>query len=120
MHWTKEHIERFFGAPFIWVDPFHEMRFEASGIRYLLWIDEQKESLFLRADTSNPDSSFPAFEIGCQCKRIEETEAIGVGPVLHFYASREKCQDYIRLCVTRTRGHSFSLSPHWPQYEPAA
>ena len=120
MHWQKEHVENFFGAPFTWIDPMHEMRFEAAGVRYLLWLDEQSESLFLRGDVRNPDCSFPAIEVGCQCRRIEQTEASGVGPVLLFYASSDKRQEHLRLCITRTPERCFSISPHWPQHDNAA
>lgn len=117
MHWQKERVESFFGAKFAWVDPMHEIRFDAGGIHYRLWLDEQRGSLFLTGDVRNPDYSFPAIEIGCDCRRIEEIEASDVGPVLLFYASQDKHQQHLRLCITRDGEHRFSISPHWHQYE---
>jgi hypothetical protein len=118
MHWQKERVETFFGVPFTSIDPMHEMLFEAAGMRYPLWIDEQNESLFLREDVCSPDCSFPAIEIGCQCRRIVETEASAVGPVLLFYASSDERQELLRLCITRTPERCFSISPHWSPHEP--
>jgi hypothetical protein len=120
MHWQKERIESFFGAPFTSDGPTHELRFEGGGIRYLLWLDEQRESLFLRGDAHEPNCSFPAIEVGCQCRRIEEGEASGIGPVLYFYASSEKHLEHLRFCITRTREGWFSISPHWPPHDHAA
>ncbi len=89
------------------------MRFVAGGIRYRLWLDELGGSLFLTGDVRDPDYSFPAIEVGCECGRIEETEADEVGPVLLIYASQDKDQNHLRLCITRDRERRFSISPHW-------
>jgi hypothetical protein len=122
MQWTKEHVEAFFGKAFTKVDStneIHEIRFEVRNFHYLLWIDEQKESLFLWGDTRYPpECSHPAIEIGGQCRRIEETEAIGIGPVLLFYESSEKCREHIRLCITRAPANVFSVASSWPIHEP--
>lgn len=113
MDWQKEMLEQFFGAEFAWIDPMHEMRFESGGIRYRLWLLDHM--LFLTGDVRDPDDSFPAIEIGCECRDIEETEASGVGPVLHVYASIGRDHEQLRLCITRDREGRFSISPHWPQ-----
>ena len=124
MQWTKAHVEAFFGKAFTKVDSpnvIHEMRFEVRGFQYLLWIDEQRESLFLWGDTHfPPECSFPAVEIGGQCRRIEETQAIGVGPVLLFYESSEKSREHIRLCITRCSADVFSIASSWLIHEPTS
>jgi hypothetical protein len=53
--------------------------------------------------------------MGCECKRIEKTEASSVGPVLMFYASEDKNDESLRFVITRTRDRRFSISPHWTQ-----
>jgi hypothetical protein len=117
MHWAKETLERFFGAKLTSFDAFHEMRFEAGGIRYRLCLLEHDSSLFLTGDVQNPDYSLPAIEIGFVCRHIEETEASNVGPVLLFYASPDKQYEHLRLCITRDPENRFSISPHWHQQE---
>lgn len=117
MQWPKERLENFFEAKSTRVGRMHELRFEAGGIRYRLWLDERRDWLFLTGDVRDPDRSFPAIEVGCECRRIEETKASAVGPVLLFYASSDKAQEYLRLCITRDHEHRFSISPHWQQHE---
>src|ERR1700722_3745621 len=113
MNWQKESVESFFGASFVWIDSMLEMRFEAGGIRYRLWLFEERSMLVLTGDVRDPDCSFPAIEVGCECRNIEETEASGVGPVLRFYASPDKNRERLRLCITRDRDLRFSISPCW-------
>ena len=112
MHWQKECVETFFGANLAGNDPMQEMRFEAGGMRYYLCLSEQIGWLRLTGDVRDPECAFPAMEVECECRHIEQTEASGVGPVLLFYASPDKRQEHLRLCITRDRGR-FSISPHW-------
>jgi hypothetical protein len=120
MHWNKSQVENFFGAAFTSADTIHEMRFDVGRLRYYLILDESKHFMALHADSDSPDSAFPAIELQFDCSRIEQTEASGVGPVLLFFASSERVIEHLRLCVTRTKHHTFSLSPHWQKYEPGA
>ena len=120
MHWNKQQVETFFGVAFVSIDRMHEMRFDAGGLKYYMILDETKHFLALHADVDRPDSAFPAMELQFQCSRIEQTEAKEVGPVLLFFASDERVIEHLRLCVTRTKQHAFSLSPHWQKYEPGA
>jgi hypothetical protein len=120
MNWQKDNVEDFFGARFVSKDALEigsmlELRFEAGGIRYRLWIFEKRGMLLLTGDVRDPDCSFPAIEIGCECRYIEETKAGDVGPVLLFYASPDRNQEHLRLCITRDRELRVSISPHWRQ-----
>jgi hypothetical protein len=118
MHWHKEDVENFFGARFTLHDPMLEMRFTAGGIRYRLYLSEQSGTMFLTGDVHNPDCAFPAIEIDCDCGCIAESEALGVGPVLLFYATAEEQREHLRLCVTRDGNGRFSFSPHWARISP--
>jgi hypothetical protein len=111
MHWQKQVVEEFFGAQFTFIEPLHELRFEAGGMRYRLWLDDQRHLLVLTGDVHNADDAFPAIEIGCRCERIEQTQAIGVGPVLLFYDNPDNSQEHLRLCITRTGDRRFSIAP---------
>lgn len=115
MHWNKQQVESFFGNVFISTSHIHEMHFGFGDLKYYVRLDEASHLVVLNADPSRPDSAFPAIELQFQCARIEQTEAGGVGPVLLFYASDKKENEALRLCITRTKEHTFSLSPHLKQ-----
>ena len=115
MHWQKERVEAFLGGNFTQLDQqIQEMRFEAGAVRYLLWVHEQTESVILRADPHDPGCPFPVIEVECQCTRIEESEAIAVGPVLLFCATSDMSSKNVRIRITRTREGRLSIATHWP------
>lgn len=114
MNWNREEIEAFFGASFKWIDPLWELRVQAGGLKYRLWIDEPGGVAFLTADPKDPDHALPAIEVGIACGLISTGLAIPVGPILNFYVGTEKSDVHLRLCITRTPDGIFSVSPSWP------
>ncbi len=112
MHWNKKQVEEFFGASFISDDHVLYLQFEAGRLKYHVMLDENRRFVLINADPENPYSAFPAIELQFPCARIDLSEAGGVGPVLLFYLNEEKAVEHVRLCITRTKERTFSLSPH--------
>jgi len=115
MEWDKNKFETFFGTELIPcgatdLNSVLSARFESQGLEYELTIDKQAGMFGLNVHNRVLGFPFPTFEISFKCKKIDFTEAQGVGPVMLFYHANSLNPEAVNLCITKSQKNNFSVS----------
>src|SRR2546423_12945119 len=119
MIWKRDQVEQFFGRSFNVAEGWLEMRFEIEGLKYRFWIHEPVNGVFLTVDPKDPDSPYPALEIGGRCGLItlKDSQECQHCHELYFYRGEQESIDDLSFYITRTKEGTFSISPHWQNNE---